>query len=756
MNGQDLKNRATQIRDEKKVGANTAERIGGLMHDMLNYSIDNRKALNGDKDMVDGNSYPYLAVYIETSDDWSELNKQISDINSVATTKYNGNIRYYLSGVRVDIQNRTLHYANKYTSQVAVGPLQVIGGKLAQATTADKTFRRIYNGSWSPWEEVAATGKTGSATGAEVFNSYSGDAANIATGIYSHAEGFKTKAQGISSHAEGDSNTAFGAMSHAEGVGNFVSSRGGHVEGGDNRINSADGATGRDSGYAHAEGYHNEIGPYAPQAHVEGSTNFAGSKNAHVEGFQNRLENGSRNSHAEGENNNIKAGAHVSHAEGGDNTNNGAAYAHVEGKSNVANNGATGGHVEGLNNTINNEAEHAAGHWNKSTPGTTHFSVGIGSSTKRKNAYEVDKYGNMYVLGVNGYNGMNPSEDKSLQNKLNQAVVEEVPDTAETSFLRDQGKWHPFMHYIDEELGNFTAAKNDAELEKVFGSVSHFESLIDSNVRFLWFSRAYDITGNLVNGTFLVAVSHDGNKDYRIRWQVGEYMFIIHASTISGHWIFSDYLKINLADLCETHNFHIQIVRNQGDSIMVQLNRALPEGYYIVFFKRRRVRHAGMPGRNYGVRYCLQCYEEEGRDSFARGFRPQNDPIDVGRWVGGYKAGRYEFLHNTEHTPYTWFDIAKNYTEWSKTYSSLLVATTQKTARLPRYDKGENNKKVASINFGVAVVKLCGRSITSDYVICSNIARVDFRFKNYNAGDAVNLEDYTDIRIHGFEVRVKN
>lgn len=419
MNGQDLKNRATQIRDEKKVGANTAERIGGLMHDMLNYSIDNRRALNGDKDMVDGNSYPYLAVYIETSDDWSELNKQISDINSVATTKYNGNIRYYLSGVRVDIQNRTLNYANKYTSQVAVGPLQVIGGKLAQATTADKTFRRIYNGSWSPWEEVAATGKTGSATGAEVFNSYSGDAANIATGIYSHAEGFKTKAQGISSHAEGDSNTAFGAMSHAEGVGNFVSSRGGHVEGGDNRINSADGATGRDSGHAHAEGYHNEIGPYAPQAHVEGSTNFAGSRNAHVEGYNNRLENGSRNAHIEGENNMTQPDAHVSHTEGGDNRNNGAAYAHIEGKSNVANTGSTGGHVEGLNNTINNEAEHASGHWNLSTPGKTHFSVGIGSSNDRKNAYEIDKQGNIYMLGVNGYDGKGPEQAKSVQALLN-------------------------------------------------------------------------------------------------------------------------------------------------------------------------------------------------------------------------------------------------------------------------------------------------------------------------------------------------
>ena len=424
MNVQDLFDRASQIRDEREVGANSAERVGGLMFDMLNYSVENRRALNGDKDYVDANSYPYMAVYIESSDDWKELNDRLSDIDTIATTKFNGNIRFYLSGVRVDVQIRTLHYANKYTSQVAVGPLQVIGGTLAQATTADKIFRRFYNGCWSAWEEVACVGRAGAAIGAEVFNSYTGDAANEATGIYAHAEGYKTKAQGVSSHAEGDSNTALGAMSHAEGVANFVSSRGGHVEGSDNRINSADGATGRDSGYAHAEGFHNEIGPYAPQAHVEGSTNFAGSKNAHVEGFQNRLENGSRNSHAEGENNNIKAGAHVSHAEGGDNTNNGAAYAHVEGKSNVANNGATGGHVEGLNNIINNEGETACGYWNHSMEGQTLYSVGIGSSSTRKNAYELHKNGDAFLYGINGYDGTNASGGNSIGSYLrNQAAL---------------------------------------------------------------------------------------------------------------------------------------------------------------------------------------------------------------------------------------------------------------------------------------------------------------------------------------------
>ena len=419
MNAQDLFNGAAQIRDERKSGANTAERIGNYLTELATYVVDNRRALNGDRGFADARSYPYISVYIEdTGDDWQRLNDQLGVIDAVVMNKYNGNCRFFVAGVRVDVQNRVLNNANKIVSQVAVGPLQLVGGKLAMANTADKTFRRIHNGSWSPWEDVAATGKTGTATGAEVFNSYSGEEANIASGIYAHAEGYKTKAQGISSHVEGDSNTAFGAMSHAEGLNNFVASRGGHVEGCDNRINSNDGATGRDSGHAHAEGYNNEIGPFAPQAHIEGCTNFAGAKNAHVEGYNNRLENGSRNAHIEGENNMTQPDAHVSHTEGGDNRNNGAAYAHIEGKSNVASTEATGGHVEGLNNTINNEAEHASGHWNLSTPGKTHYSVGIGASNDRKNAYEIDKQGNIYILGVNGYDGKNAEPAKSVQKIL--------------------------------------------------------------------------------------------------------------------------------------------------------------------------------------------------------------------------------------------------------------------------------------------------------------------------------------------------
>lgn len=64
--------------------------------------------------------------------------------------------------------------------------------------------------------------------GAEIFNNYS---YNIASGDYSHAEGYNTTARGDYSHAEGFYTTASGYYSHAEGRYTTASGVSSHAEG---------------------------------------------------------------------------------------------------------------------------------------------------------------------------------------------------------------------------------------------------------------------------------------------------------------------------------------------------------------------------------------------------------------------------------------------------------------------------------------------------------------------------------------------
>ena len=85
-------------------------------------------------------------------------------------------------------------------------------------------------------------------------------------------------------------------------------------------------------------------------------------------------------------------------------------------------------HAEGIYTIANNRAEHAEGHYNKSNKasdtfggsGNTLHSVGIGApNNDRKNAFEIMQNGEIYICGVGGYNGTNPTTKvNSLQKVL--------------------------------------------------------------------------------------------------------------------------------------------------------------------------------------------------------------------------------------------------------------------------------------------------------------------------------------------------
>lgn len=70
--------------------------------------------------------------------------------------------------------------------------------------------------------------RTGSDHG-EVFNDYA-DSANIASGKWSHAEGYFVTAGGTKSHGEGDNTTANGNSSHAEGSNTVASGNSSHAQ----------------------------------------------------------------------------------------------------------------------------------------------------------------------------------------------------------------------------------------------------------------------------------------------------------------------------------------------------------------------------------------------------------------------------------------------------------------------------------------------------------------------------------------------
>jgi len=124
----------------------------------------------------------------------------------------------------------------------------------------------------------------------DVTGSMTQGSGTLASGIYSHAEGWLTTASAPYSHAEGYGssitiNTATG--SHAEGYQTVASSLASHSEG---RGTAANGQ------YSHAEGYGTISDAFS--SHAEGSGSFASGPYSHAEGWLS-LASGT-GSHSEG------------------------------------------------------------------------------------------------------------------------------------------------------------------------------------------------------------------------------------------------------------------------------------------------------------------------------------------------------------------------------------------------------------------------------------------------------------------------
>lgn len=108
----------------------------------------------------------------------------------------------------------------------------------------------------------------------------------VASGDYSHAEGYESRAEGDFSHAENRS-TASGDFSHAEGSFSHATGHASHAEG----VSTASGD------YSHAENHGRAIGrsshaentgsAYGEYSHAEGYDTIASADNSHVQGKYN-------------------------------------------------------------------------------------------------------------------------------------------------------------------------------------------------------------------------------------------------------------------------------------------------------------------------------------------------------------------------------------------------------------------------------------------------------------------------------------
>jgi hypothetical protein len=356
---------------------------------------------------------------------------------------------------------------------------------------------------------------------------------NQANGDFSIAEGIKSVANGFASHAEGGyygklttengetvgylaGGMAVGSSSHAEGIMTKAIGLGSHAQ---NYKTEASGE------YSHAENYHTIA--LGDRSHAEGSEAEASGEMSHAEGFRTKAIG--KKSHAE--NNQAMAEGISSHAEG--------TYTKAIGENS---------HAEGYKTIANNDAEHASGKFNNSIAKTesnteadaTLYSIGIGTSNKdRKNAVEVKQNGDVYIIGIGGYDGTNTDVAKDVTTAISLRNIKH----AELKSLRDANKLIPGQQYRITDYKTLALSVDKSILPsacEVIVADNDFDIIVtatstntlDENAKAIQKSNTtYFNDSNLNAWEIKYCLDNDSN---RFMWALQEYSVYVKLDESSG------------------------------------------------------------------------------------------------------------------------------------------------------------------------------------------------------------------------------
>ena len=198
----------------------------------------------------------------------SEIDSKVSSLQSSINGKAN------ISHTHTAVNGVTPEWSGSISDSDAIW-IAAWNSDGSKIKALDKRTMSVYYASYAgsadavAWDKVTGKpalrggeiGRIGDGINGEIFNDYQD---NIASGDYSHAEGYYTSASGDYSHAEGCFTTASGDYSHAEGSNTTASGDYSHAEGSGCLAGSK---------YVHAEGYQTIAQVY--NVHVQGHYNSA-------------------------------------------------------------------------------------------------------------------------------------------------------------------------------------------------------------------------------------------------------------------------------------------------------------------------------------------------------------------------------------------------------------------------------------------------------------------------------------------------
>lgn len=261
--------------------------------------------------------------------------------------------------------------------------------------------------------------------------------------------------------------------------------------------------------------------------HAEGIETTASYVAAHAEGYGTESKN--YGSHAEGVQ--TVAGAYGSHAEG-KSTNASAEFSHAEGVETAAKQRAS--HASGDNTIANTDAETVIGKYNLDEAGHI-FQVGIGSSTERKDAFQIDTNGTIRYLYNNEMVQLKPLASSGYENKFESTYTITANDIQRRHFGVEFENIEDFKDWIKTGIISSPVFFDIRIIKSTFsapweGAILTVERMFNHTSRNQLFSD-YQIMGKssghlLFGNDEFTGVQGDWNPYISVDWNPGNSPFV--------------------------------------------------------------------------------------------------------------------------------------------------------------------------------------------------------------------------------------
>lgn len=538
-----------------------------------------------------------------------------------------------------------------------------------------------------------------------------------------------------------------------------------------------------DSDYSHLEGFSNEI-LNSKVTHIEGSKNYVRNANfSHIEGLFNRAS--AEGSHIEGFHNTTQEKALFSHAEG--------LYTDAT---------AVGSHVEGIGTITANSGEHAEGHYNYSVKYTDEnnndvlntnnmivHTVGIGDSSKRKNAIRIDKDGSIYLAAVNkvqdssvttydpcNYKGqsiysdaISNNEERTLESKSLQELLVNINHSESYTYwmLKEMSKNKLLAPGKTYRITDYKIGVNNTFKDKFDSANNIYDILVTASSNNEFNTTAKAVKHNFYGGEGEDVIKYFENSDLD-SWKL-DYIFDNSKASKKVNWIDTSEIppRIHVVfpkkdssvfDFYDDDELNARLQGKVKDAIQnpSDFNNWINNAGKYEYIKQRTTEgetdkyynnFANHTVWSYADMYFYTCDEEENKEGNAYPIESQH-PYRY-RWLPYYieDATYYETypdkINNSRDFTYC---LLSNLIDFSKAYSDVNLDEGKQRILLC---KNELKEEITNANLSKIVNSIKGKQFSDEEI--NNLVKVA------TLGYSINSEEVSDkITIDGTEYDINN